>query len=154
MAEGHPTIPVPVFLSGERRQAVYTSTFIAPVKTVGEVKKEVNQVQLRDYLYVTSHLSSTMKLTPLRFNYSVELSQDLDDSAISHLIEGGLKSRFPNACDAWKDQNTKNTETVQKSVFEKKKLVDKQLKDDQPLLEDALAREIIRRTMVAYPYVY
>jgi len=44
---GQPTNPVPVFLSGEKKQAVYTSTLTLPASKV------VSQVQLQDYLYVT-----------------------------------------------------------------------------------------------------
>ena len=153
VAEGQPTNHVPVFLSGERRQAVYTSTLIGPVKTVDKLKKEVNRVQLQDYLYVTSHLSSPMKLTPLRSKYSIELDQDLDDSAVSLLVENGLKRRFPDAYHAWEIRNTESKKTAQKSVFENKLNVDKHLRDDQPLLEDALTREITRRILDSYPYV-
>jgi len=45
---GQPKNPVPVFLFGEKRQAVYTSTLTPPASKV------VSQVQLQNYLYVTS----------------------------------------------------------------------------------------------------
>lgn len=54
--EGHPTTSMPVFLSGEKRQAVYTSTIIPPVKGVEKVDGEINQVRLRNYLYVAFKL--------------------------------------------------------------------------------------------------
>jgi hypothetical protein len=44
----------PVFLSGEKRQAVRTSTFIPPEKRIARVKREVNEVKLNHYLYVPS----------------------------------------------------------------------------------------------------
>ena len=94
-----------------------------------------------------------MKLTSSRSKYSIELSQDLDDSAVSLLIEHGLGSRFPTTCNAWKAQNNKSKEATRKSIFEKKQYIDKQLKNDQPLLEDTLAREIIRRILDKLPYV-
>jgi len=154
VAEGHPTNPVPVFLSGEQKQAVRTSTLIPPRETVEKVSKEIYQVPLQNYLYVASHLPNPMRLTPSRSTkYSVELSQDLDDSAVSLLVENGLHKRFPSACDAWKARNTESKEVARKSVSENRQLVDKQLRDDQPLLEVALAREITRRIMNAYPYV-
>ena len=53
VAEGHPTNSTPVFLSGEKKQAVRTSTPIPPVKNVEWIKKECSAVRLRDYLYVT-----------------------------------------------------------------------------------------------------
>ena len=151
VAEGHPTHPM--FLSGEQKQAVCTSTCIPPMKTVKKVKEEVYRAQLKNYLYVIFHLSNPMKLTPSRSKYSIELSQDLDDSAVSLLVENGLCDRFPAACNAWKAQNTKSKVVAQQSVFEKKKLVDKVLKNDQPLLEATLAREIGMRILDAYPYV-
>ena len=153
VAEGLPTTPAPVFLSGEKRQAVRTSTPVPPVKTVERVNKEVNQVRLQDYLYVISHLSSTMELTPSRSKYSIELSQDLDDSAVSLLIENGLGSRFPTPCDAWKAQNTKSKEATRKTIFEKKQDINKKLKNDQSLLADTLAREITGRIQNELPYV-
>lgn len=53
VSDGHPVASMPVFLSGEKRQAVYTSTPIPPVKTVEKVNKECNHFQLQSYLYVT-----------------------------------------------------------------------------------------------------
>ena len=152
-AEGHPTNPVPVFLSGETKQAVRTSTLIPPTKTVKRISEELYPTQLQHYLYVVSRLFNPMKLTSSRSKNSIELSRDLDDSAVSLLVENGLRDRFPAACDAWKARNTESKDVTRKSVFEKKQLVDKQLKNDQPLLKDALAREITRRIMGAYPYV-
>ena len=151
--EGHPIQPIPVFLSGEQKQAICTSTRIPPTKTVKKVKEEIYQTQLKNYLYIISHLSDPMKLTPSRSKYSIELSQDLDDSAVSILVENGLCNRFPAACNALKAQNTKSKAIIQQCVFEKKKLVDKDLKNDQLLLEDTLAREIGMRILNAYPYV-
>jgi len=52
-AEEHPMSSTPVFLSGEKKQAVRTSTLIPPVKKVERVKRECSAVLLRDYLYVT-----------------------------------------------------------------------------------------------------
>jgi len=144
---GQLTNPVPVFLSGEKKQAIYTSTLTLPASKV------VNRVQLQNYLYVTSHLSSPMKLTPSRFKHSIELSQDLDDSALLILVENGLHNRFPAACDAWKARNTNSREIAQNSVSENRQLVDEQLKDDKPLLEGALARKIARQILGACPYV-
>ena len=53
VAGGPPTNSAPVFLSGEKRQAVRTSTPIPPVKNVERIDKEYSAVRLRDYLYVT-----------------------------------------------------------------------------------------------------
>jgi len=153
VAEGHPTNPTPVFLSGEKKQAVRTSTLIPPRETVEKVKKEINRVQLQNYLYATSYFSNMMKLTPSRSKYSIELSQDLDDAAVSLLVDNGLQRRFPAACDAWKTRNANSKEISQKSISENRQLVDKELKDGQPLLEDTLAREITRKILDAYPYV-
>jgi len=94
-----------------------------------------------------------MKLTLSRSKHSIELSQDLDDSAIFLLVENGLCNKFPAACDAWKARNTNSKEIAQKSVSENRQLVDKQLKGDKPLLEGALAREIARQILGACPYV-
>lgn len=153
VTEGQSTNSVPVFLSGEIKQAVYTSTLIPPKETVEWVNREVNPVQLQNYLYATSHLSNTMRLTSPSSQNSIGLNRDLDDSAVSLLIENGLGKRFSTACNTWKDQNTKNKEIFRGSVFEKKQHVDNQLKKDKPLLEGALAREIARRISDAYPYV-
>lgn len=62
VAKGYPTNPVPVFLLGEKRQAVRTSTLIPQVKTVEKVNRECSSVQLRDYLYVTLHLCENVDL--------------------------------------------------------------------------------------------
>jgi len=154
VAEGHPTNTVPVFLSGEQKQAVRTSTLIPPREKVEEVSEEIYQLPLQNYLYVASHLSNPMRLTPSRSTkYSIELSRDLGDSAVSLLVENGLHKRFPSACNAWKARNAESKKVFQKSVSENRQLVDKQLRDDQPLLEDVLAREITRRILNAYPYV-
>ena len=152
-AEGHQTRPMPVFLSGEQKQAVYTSTLIPPAEIVEKVNKEINQVQLQNYLYVTSHLSNPVKLTPSRSKYFIELSRDLDDPAVLLLVENGLRHRFPAACDAWKARNTESKEVAQKSISEKRQIVNQQLKDDQPLLEYTLAREITRKILDANLYV-
>ena len=154
VAEGHPMNSVPVFLSGEKRQAVRTSTPIPPVKTVEKVKKDCNNIQLQNYLYVTFHLCDTVELTPSRSKYSVDLSKDLDDAAVSLLIEHGLGSRFSTVCHAWKTRNAENKEAARKSIFEGKQRVDEELKNSQPQLEDMLAREVSRRILDTYPYVF
>ena len=64
IAEGHPTDTVPVFLLGEKKQAVRTSTLIPQVKTVERFNKECSPIQLRDYLYVTFHLCNNVELIP------------------------------------------------------------------------------------------
>jgi hypothetical protein len=94
-----------------------------------------------------------MKLTLSRSKYSVDLSQDLDDAAVSLLVENGLNSRFPAACEVWKSRNAESRATTKKSIIEKRKDVDEQLKMDQTLLEGTLAREIVRRILEKYPYV-
>jgi hypothetical protein len=151
--EGHPTMSMPVFLSGEKRQAVYTSMIIPPVKRVEKVNGEINQVRLRNYLYVTPKLYHTTKLTLPRSTYFIDLSRDLDDGAVSLLINNGLKDRFPAACDAWKLNNIKSKETTEKAIVEKKRQVDEDLRNSKSQLEDTLSREITRRIMEAYPYV-
>jgi hypothetical protein len=153
-SEGHPTNPIPIFLSGEKRQAVRTSTLIPPTKTVDMLNRTCNYTQFRSYLYVASHLYSTNDLTLSRSKYSIGLSKDLDDDMVSLLIKHGLGSRFPTPCDAWKSRNAKSEETAQRSISEEKQHVDEQLRNDQPLLEDTLAREIIKRILVKYPYVF
>ena len=145
--------PNVVFLSGERKQAIRTSARIPPTKTVANVNKEIYQAALKNFLYVTYRLSDVMKLKPLSTKHSVELSRNLDDAAVSLLIENGLDMKFPAACDAWKAQNAKNNEVTRKSAFEGKQHVDEQLKDDRPLLENMLTREIIRRILNVSPYV-
>lgn len=152
-AGGRSTNPALVFLSGEMKQAVRTSTLIPPMEKVEEIKKEVNRARLQDYLYVTSHVPNPVKLMPSRSKHSIELSRDLDDDAVSLLVENGLQRRFSIACDAWKTRNTNSKEIAQKDVSENRKLVDKQLKDDQPLLEATLAREMMRKFLDVYPYV-
>ena len=151
--EGHPTVPMPMFLSGEKRQAVLTSAFIPPVKKVVKVGGEINQVQLKNYLYVTSKSYNPMKLTLSRSKCSIGLSGDLDDDAVSLLINNGLKTRFPTVCGAWELHKSESKEVTQKSILEKKKQVDEDLKNNQPLLEDTLAWEITRKISDAYPYV-
>jgi len=47
---------MPVFLFGEKRQAVRTSTYIPPAEAVEKVKENCNPVRLRDYMWVTSSL--------------------------------------------------------------------------------------------------
>ena len=143
-----------VFLSGERKQAIRTSAPVPPAKKVDRVNKEIFQLQLKSVLYVTYYLSDVTKLTPLRTKYHIELSRDLDDAAVSLLIENGLGMKFPTACDTWKAQNAENKEVTRNSISEGKRLVDKQLNDDKPLVEDVLTREIIRRILGAFPYVY
>jgi hypothetical protein len=91
--------------------------------------------------------------TPPRSKYSIGLGEDLDDAAVSLLIKQGLGSRFSTLCDAWKSRNAESEGTAQKSIFEEKRRVDEQLKNDQPLLEDTLARGIISRILDKYPYV-
>ena len=151
--EGRPTNPMPAFLSGEKRQAIRTSTFIPPKKTVERASGTCYPTQLRNYLYVASYLYNTNDLTPPRSKYSIGLGEDLDDAAVSLLIKQGLGSRFPTPCDAWKSRNAESEKTAQKSIFEEKRRVDEQLKSDQPLLEDTLARGVISRILDKYPYV-
>ena len=151
--EGHSTVPMPSFLSGERMQAVLTSTLIPPKRRGEKFNKEINYLQLNEYLYVTIQLYDSLKLTLPRSKYSIELSQDLDDTAVSLLIENGLKNRFPTACATWESQNSESKEIARKSSVEGKKSVDEDLRREQPLLEDILAREMIRRILEAYPYV-
>ena len=55
VAEGQPTNFVPVFLSGEKRQAVRTSVLIPPAKKVEKFNGECNRTQLQNYLYVSSY---------------------------------------------------------------------------------------------------
>lgn len=90
---------------------------------------------------------------PLRSRYSIELSQDLDDAAVSLLIENGLDKRFPVACAAWKLETSESSAIAQKCALEKKKLVDEKLINDKSLLEDTLARELTRGILQAYPCV-
>ena len=144
---------MPLFLSGEKRQAIRTSTHIPPVKNVTKINKGINLVQLKDYLYVISQPHCKIKLTPSRSKYSVHLCQDLDDDAVSLLIENGLGKRFPTACDTWKSRNSEGRKATQESIAVKKGEVEEELLKDQPLLEDMLAREIVRRILETYPYV-
>lgn len=60
--EGYPPNSAPVFLLGEKRQAVCTSKPIPQAKTVKKVNKECSSVQLQDYLYVTFHLCDNVEL--------------------------------------------------------------------------------------------
>lgn len=142
-----------VFLSGERKQAIRTSALIPPTKRVDEINKDIFQAQLKNVLYVIYYVFDVTKLMPLRTKYSIELSRDLDDAAVSLLIENGLDMKFPTICDTWKTQNAKNKEMTRKSVFEGKQLADKRLNDDKPLVENALTREIITRILGISSYV-
>jgi len=54
--QGHPSNHMPVFLFGEKRQAVRTSTYIPPAEAAEKVKENCNPVRLRDYMWVTSSL--------------------------------------------------------------------------------------------------
>ena len=151
VAGGRPTNAV--FLSGERKQAIRTSTLIPPRKKVAEFNKEIPRVQPQNILYVTYCLSDVMKLTPLRTKHFIELTRDLDDTAVYLLIENGLGNKFPTACEAWKAQNAKDKAVTRESISEGKQLVDQQLKDSRPLLEDMLTGEIITRILDTSPYV-
>jgi len=90
---------------------------------------------------------------PIRSKYSIDLSEDLDDAAVSLLIEHGLGRRFPTVCGAWRSRNSENEEASRKRISEEKRRVDEQLREDRPKLEDGLSREMIRRILDAYPYV-
>ena len=153
IAEGQPTNFVPVFLSGEKRQAVRTSVLIPPAKKVEKFNGECNRTQLQNYLYVFSYSYNTATLISSRSKYYIDLSRDLDDTAVSLLIEHGLGKRYPTACDAWKSRNAESKEIVRKSIFEEKRRVDENLKNEQPLLEYTLARGIAGKILDAYPYV-
>jgi hypothetical protein len=153
VAEECSTMPAPIFLSGEKKQAVCTSMSILPQKKVEKVNKEVNSFVLESYLYVTYSLCIVSLLTPPRSKYPVELSQDLDDAAVSLLIQNGLKKKFRVACDTWKSRIAESKETFWKSVQEEKKHVDEELGNDRPLLEDTLTREVVRRILEVYPCV-
>ena len=152
VAEG-PTNPMPVFLSGEKRQAVRTSKFIPPAKKVEKINGDCNRANLQNILYVLHSPRNMMKLIPSRSKYHVDLSRDLDDVAVSLLIEHGLGKRYPAACDAWKSRNAENKEATRKNILEEERYIDEKLQDEQPLLEDTLARGIARRILDAYPYV-
>lgn len=143
---------MPVFLSGEKRQAVRTSTPIPPEKKVERVNKEWNHTLLQSHLYVTFHLCSTMKLMQPRSKYIVDLSKDLDDVEVSLLIKHGLGSRFPTACDAWKSRNIGSEETAQQRISEEKRRIDEELRNDQPWLEDILAKETTKIILDVCPY--
>ena len=69
------------------------------------------------------------------------------------LIDHGLGNRFPVPCISWRSANAKNRETTQKCICKGKLQVDEQLKNDQLSLENALAREMVRRILDACPYV-
>ena len=56
------TGPMPVFLSGEKKQAVRTSILTPPAKRVEKIYGEYNHTQLRNYLYDSSSLCGTTKL--------------------------------------------------------------------------------------------
>ena len=94
-----------------------------------------------------------MLLIPQRSRYLIDLSNDLNDAAVSILIDQGLGSRFPAPCISWRSSHAKNKETTQKSIYEGKRQVDDQLKNDRPLLEDTLTKEMARRILDACPYV-
>lgn len=153
-AEEHSLMPAPVFLSGEKRQAIYTTAYIRPEKKVDNVNKELNQTVLNNYLYVTCSLCNVMILTLSRSKYYIELSQDLDDAAVSLLIENGLKKRFPAACDTWKFRTSESRETSKKCVVEGKHRVEEELNHGKSVLEDILGREVARRISEAYPCVF
>lgn len=152
VVEGHPSMSVPVFLSGEKRQAVCTSTVIPPVKKVVKVDGDITQVLLNDYLYVIPKLYNAMMPTLSRSNYPINLSRDLDDAAVSLLINNGLRKRFPTPCDTWRSHNFESKETTQKTILEKKKHVDEELRESKHLLEDTLAQEITKKVLGAYLY--
>jgi len=153
-AEGHPSSPMPEFLSGEKKQAIRTSVLIPPVKRVGKINWECNHTQLQNYLYVLQfYPHSTTTLILFRSKYSIDLNRDLDDAAVSLLIENGLGDRFPTACDTWKSCNAESKENTWRSISEKKQNINEELKDNQPLL-DALVREITRRILEVHPYVF
>ena len=101
-----------------------------------------------DFIFMTQRSSRLS-----RSKYLIDLSEDLDDAAVSLLIEHGLGGRFTTACSAWRSRNAKDEEAARKRISEEKRRVDKQLKEDQPNLEDSLSREMIRRILDAYPYV-
>lgn len=144
---------MPGFLSGEKRQAICTSTFISPEKRVGKINGECNRTQLQNYLYALSYPHNTTKLTLPRSKYYISLSQDLDDNAVSLLIENGLSGRFSTACNAWKFRNAESKEATQRSISEEKLHIDEQLKGNLPLLEDTLTKEITRRILEIHGYV-
>ena len=154
VAEGHPTTSMPVFLSGEKRQAVRTSTLIPPGKTVKTANWKCNRVQLQNHLYAIFHLCDTIELMLPRSKYSIDLSRDLDDAAVSLLIYHGLGNKFPTACDGWASRSAKSKAMAQKEVLEGKRRVDEQLENDKPLLGATLAREMTRRISDAYPYAF
>ena len=94
-----------------------------------------------------------MSLIPQRSKYSIDLSNDLDDAAVFVLIDHGLGNRFPAPCISWRSCNAKSKETTRKAIYEEKRQVDDQLKNDRSLMEDTLAREMMRRILDACPYV-
>lgn len=77
--------------------------------------------------------------------------EDLDDNLVSLLIKHGLGSRFPTPCNSWRLYTTKSKETTQKHIFEGKQRVDEQLNNDRPLLEDTLARGMVKKILDACP---
>jgi len=145
---------MPEFLSGEKKQAIRTSVLISPAKKTGKLDRDYNRTQLQNYLYAPSYPHNTMRLMLLRSKYSIGLSQDLDDDAVSLLIKNGLGDRFPTACAAWKSRNAESKEVTRRCISEEKQGINEQLKDNQPLLEDALVGEITRRILEVYPYVF
>lgn len=153
LVEGCSTMSTPMFLSGEKRQAVYTLSLIGPEKRVIEINEVVDSISLNNYLYVNCPLSDVAILTTSRSKFSIELDEDLNDAAVSLLIENGLKKRFPAACEVWKCRTSKSRETAQKCMFEKKKRIDEELGKDKSLLEDSLGREVARRILKVCPCV-
>jgi len=83
----------------------------------------------------------------------IDLGKDLDDAAVALLIEHGLGNRFPTPCVTWRSSNAKCKETTRVCIYEEKRKVDEMLKNDRLLLEDTLAREMVRRILDACPYV-
>ena len=83
----------------------------------------------------------------------IDLSKDLDDAAVAVLIDHGLGNRFPAPCVSWRSSSAKNKEATQKCIYEGKRQVDEQLKNDRLSLENTLAREMVRRILDACPYV-
>ena len=69
------------------------------------------------------------------------------------LIDHGLGNRFPAPCNTWRSSSAKCKETTQECIYEEKREVDEKLKNDRLLLEDTLAREIVRTILDACPYV-
>jgi hypothetical protein len=92
-----------------------------------------------------------VRLTLSRSTHLVGLSQDLDDDAVSLLIESGLKNRFPPACSTWKSLFSESKNIKQKSIYERKKHIDEELEKEKPFLVGTFVREMIRRISEAFP---